>query len=72
MDKKEILLDLGFEKENENTFFKKLTKERKLIVDINMVGSVGDAIHIQQYDDVCFLCYFTEEIIVSNLINILK
>lgn len=72
MEKKQHLIKLGFTKENENTFFFKLSKERKIIIDINVLGAMNDSIFIQQHTDVVYLCVYNDISFVENLINILK
>lgn len=72
MDKKNQLIKLGFTKQNENSFYYKLSKDRKLICDINVPGAKNDSIFIDQYLDVVFLCEYDNISVVENLIKILK
>lgn len=72
MDKKQTLLDLGFTKENENTYFYKLSKERKIIIDINVVGSLEDSALLQQHESITYLCAFNDKQNISNLIELLS
>lgn len=73
MDKIKTLLDLGFTKENENTYFYDLSKERKIIVDINVVGRVlGDSVFLQQYESCTYLCEFNNKDKIEKLIILLS
>lgn len=51
------LLSIGFEKQNENTFYYFLDRGRKIIVDINVISSDGytNAVYIKQGEDYCYL-----------------
>lgn len=73
MDKIKTLLDLGFIKENENTYFYKISKERRIIIDINVIGRVlGDSVFLEQYESCTYLCEFNNKDKIDQLIILLS
>lgn len=70
---KEIdLLDLGFIKLNNNTYSFSLEKERFVLVDINVVGSIKDSVYIKQYEDVVYLCCYDDKKKLNDLLWLIK
>lgn len=55
-----MLQERGFTKETSNTYTLKISNNRKIIVDINVISIAGkvNAMYLQQFDDVVSLMSF--------------